>query len=700
MDYLKRNIISNIEWLISGLFLIFIPFVYKTDQADPVLYSRYMFLSLWLLCITIIILIKTSKNNFTFLLSRTDKIFFGIAGMFILTNLISSITGVHLFSDALFKSFKEFSFLLMLFYFHQMLRNNPSGLNIIIKSVVLMTAIFLGIGLYQLSQADFTEYLNATEYYSYYIRLAIWGVKSTMANWNPFAYFLFLSLSFSIYASIFLKNIWRIFSIITTIFSITFIALLASKGGWIAALLFILINFTIIYFYLFFRYSKETNKKLASWLKLSLIILPILLIGLGSITLQKTDSRITQLLKNKIEQLSNKEVIVEGSKKQTTVQKRLFLWENTIKIIKDNPILGIGPGQWRIEYAKYGVDNFGEEVRSGAKHYQRPHNDFLWIAAETGIIGLSFFILMYLIVLLVAAKNMFDKTNKTNIRVLNLLAFSSLLVFIMVLSISFTRERITHNLIYLILMAIVLFYKNKPNSKRTIPTINKKWVIAILSIFFILASFNLILAKDMYNGEKVSQSIRVARKQNNYFEVEKAIKSIDGSFYIMDDFSAPLSHYKAMILFRKKDIEGAKKELLLAYKIHPYHLLVLTDLGTIYNRVGKQDSAFYFYNKVLEISPRNKKVLVSTAVMYYKINKYEKAMELLKKVPLKGIYPEKTKSVILAVSYKIAQSYSELLDPIKYKRWLKNKKSPIVTFYAYQETDKEFSTVLINKLGK
>ena len=694
MNYIKRNI----EWLITSFFVILIPLVYSENQADPVLYSRYMALSVWLLLITIVLIVKTKHNSFTFFLSSTDKVFFSLAGLFVFVNLLSSLVGVHNFSEAIFKSSKEFSFLLMLFYFHQMLRNKPSGINILVKSVVVMTAFFQGIALYQFSQVDFTEYLNATEYFGYYFRQATHSVISTQTNINIFGYFLFLSLSFSIYASVFYNKYWRVFSIIVSSLSFSFIVLLSSKGGWLALIIYILINFLLSYFYLFFRYTKETGKKLANWMRLSLISMPIALIILIGILFAKEDSKITQLVNNKIENLINLELQNGNVKKQTTVKKRILLWENTVEIIKDNPVLGIGPGQWRIEYAKYGIDDYELQVRKGVKHYQRPHNDLLWILSETGFVGFVLFILMYIFILLLSVLNMLDSHKSNKARLFSMLAFSSLISFILVLSISFTRERVSHNLVYLLIMSLVLFFKDERLNLTSI--INKKVLISVLSGFLIISIFNLVLANDMKMGEEVSQTIRIAKSQKNFGKADRAINGIEGSFYTMDGFSAPLPYYKALILAQKKNYSAAKSQFLQAYKTHPYHVLVLIDLGTIYDLGGQKDSALYFFQKALEISPRQKRALVSSAIVYYNMHKYTKSMSLLKRVSFEGKYPNNFKTGIVAVSHKIAQDHLDLLNTKKYKKWLENKNSPIITFKEYQKGDEEFLAVLIKELGK
>jgi len=68
-----------------------------------------------------------------------------------------------------------------------------------------------------------------------------------------------------------------------------------------------------------------------------------------------------------------------------TSLKRLNLWKESVSIIEDFPVLGSGLNTYSVVARSY-------KVRGGGGEY--PHNSFLQMAAETGIIGLISFIWM------------------------------------------------------------------------------------------------------------------------------------------------------------------------------------------------------------------------------------------------------------------------------------------------------------------
>lgn len=82
--------------------------------------------------------------------------------------------------------------------------------------------------------------------------------------------------------------------------------------------------------------------------------------------------------------------------KDNNVWERLTLWRGTLRLIADHPVLGVGPGGWIRAYPPY---DGGGTVTAGG-YNRRPHNDYLWIAAESGLLGLGAYLWFLAAVLL------------------------------------------------------------------------------------------------------------------------------------------------------------------------------------------------------------------------------------------------------------------------------------------------------------
>ncbi|MBI4656308.1 MAG: O-antigen ligase family protein [Elusimicrobia bacterium] len=73
----------------------------------------------------------------------------------------------------------------------------------------------------------------------------------------------------------------------------------------------------------------------------------------------------------------------------TSLGQRFYMWQAALKIFLENPIFGAGTGAYMTEMAKQKTDKNLPEV------FRHPHNSFLYMAVNHGIIGLSALLWMF-----------------------------------------------------------------------------------------------------------------------------------------------------------------------------------------------------------------------------------------------------------------------------------------------------------------
>ena len=91
------------------------------------------------------------------------------------------------------------------------------------------------------------------------------------------------------------------------------------------------------------------------------------------------------------------------------VAGRLFIWEKSWEIIRDNPWLGVGRSQFQTEYKKHLSADFTDKRIPGDAH-----NDWLQVTATAGIPGLILFASLWFAILRRAKINIY-RTNKERI---------------------------------------------------------------------------------------------------------------------------------------------------------------------------------------------------------------------------------------------------------------------------------------------
>ncbi len=81
-------------------------------------------------------------------------------------------------------------------------------------------------------------------------------------------------------------------------------------------------------------------------------------------------------------------IFQKGTVEEVGMKYRLAAWSGALRLTADHPLLGVGPGGWVRAYPPY-----DRGVLSLANSYMNnPHNDYLWIAAEYGLIGLGVYL--------------------------------------------------------------------------------------------------------------------------------------------------------------------------------------------------------------------------------------------------------------------------------------------------------------------
>jgi O-antigen ligase len=89
------------------------------------------------------------------------------------------------------------------------------------------------------------------------------------------------------------------------------------------------------------------------------------------------------------------EVLQESVDAQSTaVRTRLGLWRRTLSMVREGPLVGVGPGNWPVVFPRYAEPGATQDgVLSPTVVPRQAHNDLLERAAETGMVGLAAFLL-------------------------------------------------------------------------------------------------------------------------------------------------------------------------------------------------------------------------------------------------------------------------------------------------------------------
>lgn len=199
-------------------------------------------------------------------------------------------------------------------------------------------------------------------------------LAATYVNHNHFAGFLELVIPVSIAvlmscpAGRFYRSLG--FGVIVAVLFLAF-ALAQSRAGWISLAISLLVMVVII-----FKKTQGQKKNVFVWFLIAIVLF-------GGLYIKR------DVLYKRVKQTTD---FTQGEK-EASFETRLLMWKATLKMVRDNPLIGVGIGDFDAGYYRYRPKELCDQRAVYA------HNDYLHMAAEMGILAPLLMIGMLFIIL-------------------------------------------------------------------------------------------------------------------------------------------------------------------------------------------------------------------------------------------------------------------------------------------------------------
>ena len=496
------------------------------------------------------------------------------------------------------------------------------GFESIINSVILFSLFVSVVYFYQL----ITNYSHIMEIKSEYFRNKEFdAIASTMGHKNLLSSIQFLLLPMLIHESFCGKRLFKTLSIISILLILITIVQTQTRSVIIALVIFS-ISLIIL------NISKITKKKIYISVALLFIFL------FSSFLFLKSTDRIDPII-NEVDKTLD-----------FTSSSRYILYTNTLELISQHLFFGVGPGNWSVDIWEYGI----YEGASGKSFAQRPHNDFLWVFSEGGLVAGVSYILLFLI--LIRESYLLHKNRKDKNVILYSLLFSCFLGYGFISLVDFPMERISHNIVLFVLASIVISAKIKNNKK--------KIHNSFLYLFISLSLFAVYVGFIRYMSDIHTTNAIYYKEKGDWNYVLKAIdKGYNPLYYNVENTSTPLLWYRGVAYFNQKKYSLALKDFQSAYKINPFHVHVLNNLATLHQIKGDSKNAKKYYNAVFEVNPTFKESRVNLAAILYNEKKYSEALDMILNSKVDAYWKRK----------RANDNYDLYLKTI-FSGWVENKK--------------------------
>ena len=625
------------QWIWAATLLL-LPLVMTFGTLiDAVSIPRVTLLLASITLVSFSLLVKEKKD-----LKRYTQSFFsnplGISlSLYVLVGLCSLGASLSL-SESIWEWLKVFSWLSIIFISSFLLQKK--GNLLLFCKVSLLPLLFV-------------ELMGCKEFISILSRLnedkILYLVNATFEHKNLLATGLALSLPFSfvvVYKA--QEKAWKVLAALVMGLAIALILITQSRAAWIAlggGLFFAFISILM-------TPSKRNLVLKARFLAIGAVILCL---SLGLVWFSSSQNQVANAPIKRIQALFT----YEDTKNEhtETINERLSLWGNTLAMIKDKPVLGVGLGNWKIHFPKYSM--VGLRSEQGAIFFQRPHNDYLWIASEMGLLGLVAYLGVLLSALFFAIRILKRSAKEDSSTYTITLAMTSGLVAFMLFSLfDFPKERPIHLLWSGFIIAFITntylgLASNKPPSKKNTSLIN-----ILVYIFPTIAVVGTFFATTRWQAEYHLKQALEARTQQRYVRVLACLKNINTNVYELDPSATPIDCYKGEALYLQKRLEDALSAYQAAHTLHPYHIHTLNNLATTHFGLQNIALAQQYFEQVLHFAPHFPGANMNMAAVAYNQKKIEQALTYIGNcIPLSYEDPQ-----FLQFLTAISEAYATLLS--------------------------------------
>ena len=567
-------------WLIRVIqtCIFLIPLLYYKGAADPFLSPRFFVWSI--ICLILFMILadqRTGAGKRAHGRAHLDSALICLAMLLIVSSI--SLFQVVNIGEGVNQWLKSFLFFSFLYGVKSTLGGHPRLVPCLIRSVIISGVLFATVGLFQILGLYFMDIPG-------YFR-----PRGTMGNANLFASALFLYLPFVLYGITHFEGAWRNVSVISALLIGANIMATGTRSVFLA----VGGSGAIVYFLSLrcrrngrcVRSASGSSTLWRKWFAVALFLCCIFS-SLLFIHLSNGGGRFLRSF--------------------DSMKERIILWEKTLQMARTAPIFGIGPGQWKIHLPAQG--RIEKQYESNGLRYevifQRPHNDFLWTLAETGVSGLLC-MLGFFGFLVLRCHYLMKFSQEISTRRLGTFLLFGLLGFMAISVFSFPKERIFHNVFLSLIAGIILStYQWSFGKRNDIEPETGKWfngVILVLCAVSVIFSYGR-LRSDIHTREALD-----ARNAGRWEQVIEYVGQSIAWYYTLDPESVPLLWYRAMAYYQMGRVDMARIDFQNACAVHPFHNHSLNNAATINALAGNWEAAKYYIN--LQSKIHNHDILIN-----------------------------------------------------------------------------------------
>jgi O-antigen ligase len=584
---------SAIPTTASLLLVILIPLLYSNSTLDPGLSIRFAAIPGVLLLFWLHHAFQPAGNN---RLTFSPAAWWAILGLslYALGSTVFLLYAANL-QEGLHETARAILAILLFVTFFAAIKEAPALIEILAPAVSSVALIQAVIGLGQ-------HYFDGFQFIPGAVKPC-----GTLGQVNQFASWLLYCAPFSLYLIIRRRSLWRVIASLSLAASLLVWIPAHSRAVWVALALTLLILLII-------RFPRKLIGKLA------IGFLTLCAAGLIGYMIVDKNTPLDLMWK-------------------TGDMYRYHIWNKTFQMIADNPILGVGAGNWKVVFPGYGLGEFGGLRGEGMVAFIRPHNELLWSWSETGLVGLAGWMLFFGAMLRISIKkSRLEENSLSNSP--SILWLGGIVAYLIISMFSFDRERPEANVLLMLIAALAVSSSNRkeftPNASCTPRCLSRVISSFIVAMLLLIGAFEWI----RYDSERHVKSAILARMKNDPVRAIAEISSIPTPLYSLDPSAVPVVWYRGVVRYTTGERDQAEADFRQALAANPRHLHSMMNLAACLVERGEYNESISLYQVALDIAPGYAEARLNLAAAYHLAGRNAAALEVLDSTPADVKNPE------------------------------------------------------------
>lgn len=531
---------------------------------------------------------------------------------------------------------------------------SKKSINTLLNTLIASLFIVSVIGL---SQQYFSDVTWVSRFYYQFVAPA-----ASFANKNLASHFVVMTvpLSFLLFAVTKSVRASSVYSLVT-FFALWYLIMIEARQAYVAAT----VELLVLLLFLVFDYAKNDNAFLKSIHHKRNKAFTFLFLIFSLIFVSNFSSDGFDLSKgSKLERVG--EISLEGG------ASRIPAWKNTIEMIKDHPITGVGIGQWKEHYPLY-YDTATPDVIFGDKNRLRKlHNEYLEMFANVGFVGFAPLIWIFIIVF----RNIWSSLKHNDDREVVLTVSLGMVGFMVVAFFSFPIWAYVSAFVLFIFIALIGNLTASPDKNYIVP-INKNQFLMAVSTVLLIFLITLFYSYQWVLSEHY-RIMAIAKYKDSELAILYNTKSSELNPYNQQNLNDT-----AFVFLN----DGKEKEsipyLIKSNDITLFNSISLINLMIAYNAVGEVEKSKAVSREILKNDPRNVKALANLVRILYRQGEYKETTKLYRKLKLSFEYFKDRSN--FGPYHKIMSSLALELDNPEYFSYIYNdlvKRRPTANNYA------------------